>query len=360
VSRRVAIVCEAPVFAWSRPARIFRGLLARGLDVHLVVARANPNHWEPPAELVGERLHLCPTQRRPAVRALGVRAAFASKSEDLTELALRRVAPAVAHFDCAELALRTAVPDGCALVATVRPEDASVAGIGEDDHFGPLWERAAALHFPDRAVEARALRRGMPEDAERALIPPGAKPAATAGSHGNGTLRLLSLDTMTWTQGLEHSIQAISLLPDCSYTIAGEGEHLPALAFARHQLGVTERVTLAEPGDPDELLRSADVLVSAQVIDGLNPSVPLALAAGVPVVMTNPGELGDDALPADAVPVVPRRDPKALADMLRELAGDPARRARMSEAGRRLAAERFDPERELDDLTALYGRLPGA
>jgi glycosyltransferase involved in cell wall biosynthesis len=359
VSRRVAIVCEAPVFAWSRPARIFRGLLARGLDVHLVVAGADPERWEPPAELVGERLHLCPTRRRPAVRALGLRAAFASRAEDLTELALRRVAPAIAHFDSAELALRTAVPGGCALVATVRPEDASVAGIGEDHHFGPLWERAAALHFPDRAVEARALRRGMPEDAERVLIAAGVAPVSASAPVANGALRLLSIDAMTWTQGLEHSIQAISLLPNCSYTIAGDGEHLPALAFARHQLGVTERVTLAAPGDPGELLRSADVLVSAQVIDGLNPSVPLALAAGVPVVMTNPGELGGDALPGDVVPVVPRRDPRALANVLSELAGDPARRGHMSEAGRRLAAERFDRERELDQLAALYARLPG-
>ena len=186
--------------------------------------------------------------------------------------------------------------------------------------------------------------------------PAGAEPAATAGSQCNGALRLLSLDTMTWTQGLEHSIQAISLLPDCSYTIAGDGEHLPALAFARHQLGVTERVTLASPGDPSELLRWADVLVSAQVIDGLNLSVALALAAGVPVVMTNPGELGDDALPGNVVPMVARRDLHALADVLSELAGDPAA-GHMSEAGRRLAAERFDPERELDQLAALYARF---
>jgi glycosyltransferase involved in cell wall biosynthesis len=358
MSERVAIVCEAPVFEWSWPVRVFEGLVDRGVDAHLVVARANLTRWEPPASLVGPRLHVCPVRRRDAVRALGVRAAFASEPEALTELALARVDAKVAHFVGGELALGASVPDGCALVATIGRRAASVAGIGEENYFGPLWERAAALHFTDRAIEARALRRGMPEDVERVVIASGV-PAGerSAQESQNGTLRLLSIDELSWTQGLEHSIQAIGLVPGCEYRIAGAGDHLAALAFARHQLGVTERVALDEPGEPAKLLGSADILVSAQVIDGLNPSVPLALAAGVPVVMTDPGQLGPDALPADTVPVVPRRDPEALAAVLRDLASDPARRARMSDAGRQLATERFNPERELDGLAALYERL---
>lgn len=358
MSERVAIVCEAPVFEWSWPVRVFEGLVERGVDAHLVVARANLRRWEPPASLVGPRLHICPVRRREAVRALGLRAAFASEPEALTELALERIGAGVAHFVGGELALEATVPDGCAVLATVRQRDASVAGIGTEDHFGPLWKRATALHFPDHAVEARALRRGMPEDAERVVIAPGvAAVERSAGGSHNGTLRLLSIDALDWTQGLEHSIQAVSLVPGCEYRIAGAGDHLAALAFACHQLGVTERVALDEPGDPAKLLGSADILVSAQVIDGLNPSVPLALAAGVPVVMSDPGELAPDALPEETVPVVPRRNPEELATVLRELAADPARRARMSEAGRQLAAERFNPERELDELAALYERL---
>ncbi len=237
-------------------------------------------------------------------------------------------------------------------MVSLGPQHVCVTGIGEEDYFGPLWTKAAAVHFPDRAVEARALRRGMPEEMERAVIAPGVLMDHVPRVPQNGHLRALSIDDLSWTQGLEHSIQAVSLVPDCVYRIAGDGAHLSALAFARHQLGVTDRVQLDSSGNPPSLLAAADVLVSAQVIDGLNPSVPLALAAGVPVVMTQPGEA--ESLPDAAAVVVPRRDPQAMAAALRELAADPARRASMAEAGKRLAAERFDPERELDELEALY------
>ena len=352
---RVAIVCEAPVERFSWEARVWNGLLARGVDAHLVVARANLARWQPPRDFAGDRFHVCPTHGRDAVRALGPRAALHNTTAGRLKLALARLRPRLAHFAGPDLAMEASLPAGCSLVVSLGPQHVCVTGIGEEDYFGPLWEKAAAVHLPDRAVEARALRRGMPKEVERAVIAPGVLMDHVPRVPQNGHLRALSIDDLNWTQGLEHSIQAISLVPGCEYRIAGEGAHLSALAFARHQLGVTDRVQLDSSGNPSSLLAAADVLVSAQVIDGLNPSVPLALAAGVPVVMTQPGEA--ESLPDDAAVVVPRRDPQALAAALRELSADPGRRQAMSEAGRRVAAERFDADREVEELIALYERF---
>ena len=352
MSGRVAIVCQAPS-RWSWPVQVFHGLIERGFDAHLVVERANLNRWAPPNGLPESRLHLCHVQRRPALRAFGPRALLASEPERLTELALARIKPRLVHFENGSIALATRAPDGAAVIASLRSEDVSIGGIEDPDHFEPLWGRADAIHVSDRALEARATKRGMPADMQCAVIAPGVE-LSTERTPTGGSLRLLSIDPMTWTQGLEHSIQAVSLVPDCEYRISGDGEHLPALAFARHQVGVTGSVTFEPYGDPGPLLASADVLVSAQVIDGINNSVPCALAAGVPVVMTSAGELGEDALPEDVALVVRRRDPQAMAERLRELATDPQRRAQMSQAARELARERFDPQRELDQLAELY------
>ena len=64
-------------------------------------------------------------------------------------------------------------------------------------------------------------------------------------------------------------------------------------------------------------------------------------AAGIPVVNNYPGWLAGLIEARGAGVVVPPDDPVAFADALQALAADPARRARLGAAARRLAEERF-------------------
>ncbi len=64
-------------------------------------------------------------------------------------------------------------------------------------------------------------------------------------------LRLISSGPLIWEQGFEHSVHAVRLLLDmgveCTYRLLGEGLYLVAVAFARHQLGLAERVDIVSP-----------------------------------------------------------------------------------------------------------------
>jgi glycosyltransferase involved in cell wall biosynthesis len=135
-------------------------------------------------------------------------------------------------------------------------------------------------------------------------------------------LRVLSAGPVTWQQGFEHSVHAVRLALDlgveCEYRIAGEGDHLVAVAFARHQLRLSDHVELL-PSDGSagllEELRMADVFVDPAVTDDV-PTEPVVAARklGVPVVATpRPG------LPPDIAVTVPRRDPRAIAEALATL-----------------------------------------
>src|SRR5581483_751825 len=134
----------------------------------------------------------------------------------------------------------------------------------------------------------------------------------------------LSAGPIIWEQGFEHSIHAVRLLldagVDCTYRIVGAGDHLPAVAFARHQLELTDRIALLEPGDGASLARElqhADVFVDPSVTDTTPVgALRAAMESGLPVVVA----VGCDRVVGEAGIEVPRRDPRALATALEQLA----------------------------------------
>jgi SAM-dependent methyltransferase len=137
-------------------------------------------------------------------------------------------------------------------------------------------------------------------------------------------LRLLSVGSLSWTQGYEHALTAVKLLRDrgiaCEYRIVGHGPHHDAVAFARHQLGLDDCVELHD-GSASEGLRDhlswACAVIDASVVAGSPRGVRDAQAAGVPVVTTGMS----DGLDGSAL-TVPARDPEALCEALALLAGD--------------------------------------
>jgi glycosyltransferase involved in cell wall biosynthesis/GT2 family glycosyltransferase len=200
---------------------------------------------------------------------------------------------------------------------------------------------------------AADVARGCPPNVPRAVIaeafdPHVVAPASTGHNAHNRTakrLRIISVDQLEWMQGFEHALCAVRMLRDagidCEYTILGDGGYLTALRFARHQLQLEDCVRL--PGAPSsrllhQQLRSADVFLSAAVVDGLPPNVPLAMASGLPIVMSEPGPVGELSVTEDAGFVVQRRNAEALAHSLGLLARSPELRRRLGDAARRRAA----------------------
>lgn len=131
-------------------------------------------------------------------------------------------------------------------------------------------------------------------------------------------LRILSAGDLSWTQGYEHVLQAVSELVDsgvdCEYRVLGAGAYEGALRYAVYQLGLGTAVEFLDPAAAAGLadqMRWADVFVDAAVATGSALGLQEAGVAGVPIVAT-------DAAVPDCIPV-PRRDPAALRDALSDL-----------------------------------------
>ncbi len=135
---------------------------------------------------------------------------------------------------------------------------------------------------------------------------------------------------------------------------AYEGELLALVA----ELGIADRVVFRGfVEDVPTLLSSFDVLVHASVIpEPFGQVVVEGMAAGLAVVAANaggPAEVVTNGV--DGVLVEPG-DVDALAQVLRDLAADPARRKQLGVSGRATAAA-FTPERVAAKVEGLYARL---
>jgi glycosyltransferase involved in cell wall biosynthesis len=221
-----------------------------------------------------------------------------------------------------------------------------------------LWEGADLLLFSDDAVRDRAVSWGCrPERAEVLPLPlRDSRPPQSRRQSNDEPLEVISAGPLTWEQGYEHSIHAVRLLLDmgvrCRYRILGEGEHLDAVGFARHELGLEDAVDLVSPacGYPlEEELRAADVFLDPAVSAAV-PTTPLAMARAlkIPFIATY-----RERLPADGGIAVARRDPEAIAAALASLAADPTLRQRLGSEGNPGEADYptfRDDVRRLDEL----------
>jgi len=146
---------------------------------------------------------------------------------------------------------------------------------------------------------------------------------------------LLGLGRLHDVKGFDVLIRAISLLPDASCVIAGEGPERNALQKLIDELHLGNRVKLLGwRSDSGALLKAADIFVSSSRHEPLGNMVLEAFSAARPVLAARaegPVEVirdGEDGM------LVPINDPAALADAAKILLGDAALRTRLAQQGR--------------------------
>jgi len=105
--------------------------------------------------------------------------------------------------------------------------------------------------------------------------------------------------------------------------------------------GLTFRDGYVPMEEVSTIFAASDLVVLPYVKTYQSGVVPLAYAAGRPVVVTDTGALAESVDPGKTGLVVPTKDADALADAIRTLVRDPDSLARMGEAACRFAEERL-------------------
>ena len=171
---------------------------------------------------------------------------------------------------------------------------------------------------------------------------------------------LLCMGRLHPVKGHDVALRALALIPGAWLWIAGSGPLEGELRAQAARLGVADRVRwLGWRDDPSALYRAADACLFPSRFEPLGNVVIQAWAHGLPVVAAaaaGPAALispGQDGL------LVPVDDPAALASAARRLLDDRALRARLAQAGRASAAERFGRAAVVARWRALFARLGG-
>ena len=139
--------------------------------------------------------------------------------------------------------------------------------------------------------------------------------------------------------------------------LVGDGRDRVDVERELERLGLDGHVELlGERDDVPGLLAGSDVFVLSSRSEGMPLAILEAMAAGLPVVASDVGGIGELVVDGETGVLVRPGDRDALAAALERLAGDRALRKRMGAAGRARAEALFDLPRFLDAHAALYER----
>jgi glycosyltransferase involved in cell wall biosynthesis len=195
-------------------------------------------------------------------------------------------------------------------------------------------------------------------DADIYVIPnsiaaPATDPSEVLPARAEDTLRIISVGAIGRRKGTHDLLKALVRVRDQGIRFAcdvvgpeerrGDRE---ALTLMRDRAGLTGHVTFRGERDNSEvrdLLGKADVFVLPAYAEGLPLAILEAMAAGLPVVATNVGGI-KDALGQSDIPILEPGDVDAIADVLSDLAREPALRRRSGLQNLERVRTTFRPE----------------
>jgi glycosyltransferase involved in cell wall biosynthesis len=224
------------------------------------------------------------------------------------------------------------------------------------------WAAAAALDIHvavgervARIIEHNyALRAGSIRAVASAVTP---RPAANPKSFGPGPV-VGAVTRLSAEKGMDVTVRAMATMPDTTLVVVGEGGDRPMLEQMAQDLGRGERTHFfGYQSDPEDYVAGIDVLVQPSRNEAVGLSVLEAMAAGLPVVATDVGSMGEAVVDGVTGFLVPADDVAALGDALRRLVDDAELRTRMGAAARTRYEEHFSAARHARAYEALYDEL---
>jgi glycosyltransferase involved in cell wall biosynthesis len=145
--------------------------------------------------------------------------------------------------------------------------------------------------------------------------------------------------------------------PHAQLRIAGPGRLRGELEALLHELDLDDRVEfLGRRRDVETLLAASDVYVSSALWEGLPLATLEAMAAGLPLVVTDVGDV-PRIVTADTGTLVEPGDVSQMTHALVRVLSDQELRRSQGEAARRHAIEEYGSELWADRLLALYEDL---
>lgn len=231
--------------------------------------------------------------------------------------------------------------------------------------------RSAAIVVPSRTLERIALETWAQPRSKVRLIPNGIDTAAYARPQKRDALpRVVKQKGELWVgtlaglrkvKDLPVLVRAVRDLPEqWQLVIVGEGPERGAILAEAEACGLEHRVHL--PGFVAGSTRAVglfDVFALSSRSEQFPISVVEAMAAGLPIAAPRVGDVAAMVASENGPYLCAPADEAGLAEAIRQLAADPALRARIGEVNRAKARTEYDEARMIERYRTLYcGLIP--
>ena len=228
-------------------------------------------------------------------------------------------------------------------------------------------QRSYALVVPSRTLEQIAVKawhrpadsiRRIPNGIETKRYTKRAQRGAFPGySQYQGEIVVGTIAGLRPVKNLPRLVRAVAAAgPNVKLAIAGEGPDRERIMAEAHRLGIADRLMM--PGflrDPSRFVGLFDIFALSSDSEQYPISLVEAMAAFRAVVSTDVGDVRNIVHPNNKRFIVPRDDETALADAIRELAGDAALRKSLGDDNARRAYAEYDEELMFARYRQLYG-----
>jgi glycosyltransferase involved in cell wall biosynthesis len=176
-----------------------------------------------------------------------------------------------------------------------------------------------------------------------------------------GRVRFLFIGRLERVKGIDVLVSAMARLKDIDgihLYVRGDGSLEGELASQIRAEGLGDMVTMI-PRGPASLIAAYMEACDCLVIPSRRESIPVvfseAVQMGLPMLVTDTGDIGTLAREHELMDPVPTEDVEALARAMRAFADDPARHKRRFDAARPELLRIFDPESIADQFLAAIG-----
>jgi L-malate glycosyltransferase len=160
---------------------------------------------------------------------------------------------------------------------------------------------------------------------------------------------------------IKASAAVVLQFPNASFSIAGdvlEPDYFEELQTLIRELNLSDHFHfIGEVTNLREHLSAADIFVLPSRSEGFSNAIVEAMAASLPVVVTNVGGNAEAVQDGVSGVIIPSEDVEALSAAIILLLSNPSKATQMGVEGKKLAAERFTTDAMMRQITGAYASV---
>jgi L-malate glycosyltransferase len=172
---------------------------------------------------------------------------------------------------------------------------------------------------------------------------------------GKGEVVIGTLAGLRPVKNLARLVRCAAAIPNARIVIVGEGEDRAVISAEAERLGIADRVVLAgHMQNPAKFIGHFDIFALSSDSEQFPISLVEAMAAGLPAVCTDVGDVRSIVAEANRSFIVAPRNERGFHDALKTLVDDAALRHDVGAANRAKARAEYDEAAMIEAYRSLY------